>query len=154
MSARPFSLRPLTAAEQALGREMFGAGLELARVRILAIPVWRRPFVAGARLIIWPAAELPADFGAADTELQAVLVHEFTHVWQAQNGVTLLLAKLKAGDTAAAYAYDLSVDPDFMALNIEQQAMVVEHAFLCSRGCRTPHPPAVYAEVSAAWRRG
>jgi ribosomal protein S18 acetylase RimI-like enzyme len=66
----------------------------------------------------------------------------------------LLLAKLKAGDSAAAYAYDLSVKPDFRRLNIEQQAMVVEHAFLASRGARAPHPAALYAQASSAWRRG
>jgi hypothetical protein len=154
MTARRFSLRRLTAAERALGGEMFGDALELSRVRILAVPAWRRPFVAGSRLIVWPAAGLPDDFGAAPLELQATFVHELTHVWQAQTGVQLLLAKLKAGDSAAAYAYDLSLRPDFMTLNIEQQAMVVEHAFLVSRGGQAPHSPALYAKASAAWRRG
>lgn len=153
MAAHPFQLRRLTAAEQALGREMFGQGLNLGRVRILAIPLWRRAFVAGAGLIVWPAADLPADLGAAPLGVQAVFVHELTHVWQAQNGVWLLAAKLKAGDSANSYAYDLTCDGDFAALNIEQQAMVVEHAFLAARGGLAPHPPALYAQASFAWRR-
>jgi hypothetical protein len=131
---------------------MFGEGLESARVRLLAIPLWRRAFVAGPSLIVWPARTLPADFGAASLHAQATLVHELTHVWQAQNGVRLILAKLRAGDSAAAYAYDLTADTDFMALNIEQQAMVVEHAFLASRGAATPFAAELY--VNAVWRPG
>jgi hypothetical protein len=149
---KPFCLRRLTASERALAWEMFGEGLESARVRLLAIPLWRRAFVAGPSLIVWPARTLPADFGAASLHAQATLVHELTHVWQAQNGVRLILAKLRAGDSAAAYAYDLTADTDFMALNIEQQAMVMEHAFLASRGAATPFAAELY--VNAVWRPG
>lgn len=153
--AKPLSLRRLTPGERALAAEVFGAGLEAGRVRILALPFWRRAFVAGPGLIVWPAAALPADFAAPEVPLrtQAVFVHELTHVWQAQNGVRLLLAKIKAGDGAASYAYDLDGDRGFGAMNIEQQAMVVEHAFLASRGGETPHPPALYAEVRRLWWR-
>jgi hypothetical protein len=150
---KPLSLRRLTAGERALAAEMFGAGLDPARVRILALPVWNRAFVAGPGLIVWPAAQAPLDFADEPLPAQAVFVHELTHVWQAQNGVALLLAKLKAGDSDASYAYDLAGGPDFAALNIEQQAMVVEHAFLASRGARTPHPAELYAQASQAWRR-
>lgn len=149
----PSLLRRLTAGERALAREMFGDGLDADRVRILAIPVFNRAFVAGPGLIVWPARGLPADFAAAPLGLQAAFVHELTHVWQAQNGVQLLIAKLKAGDGPAAYAYELSADLEFVALNIEQQAMVVEHAFLASRGVSAPRPAADYAALSAAWRR-
>jgi hypothetical protein len=153
MAARPLSLRRLTPGERTLAAEMFGEGLDAARVRIAAIPLWNRAFVAGPSLIAWPARSLPADFGAASLGLQAVFVHELTHVWQAQNGVTLLLAKLRAGDSEASYAYEAAGLADFTRLNIEQQAMVVQHAFLASRGARTPHPAELYAKVKAAWRR-
>jgi hypothetical protein len=148
-----FRLRLLTLGERTLAREMFGEGVNPDRVRILAVPILRRAFVAGASLIVWPARSLPADFGDAPLAWQGAFVHELAHIWQAQNGVLLLLAKLKAGDGPAAYAYDLTRQPDFMKLNIEQQAMVVEHAFLAARGARTPHSPARYADLSAAWRR-
>lgn len=150
---RPLSFRRLTAGERALAVEMFGAGLDAARVRILALPVWRRAFVAGPALIVWPAAEAALDFAAAPLRQQAVFVHELTHVWQAQHGVPLLLAKLKAGDGARSYAYELSGDVEFTRLNIEQQAMVVEHAFLAAHGAVTPHPAELYAKARTAWRR-
>ena len=149
---KPLRLRRLTSFERALASEMFGGALDSRRVRMLAIPVWPRAFVAGPSLIVWPARTLPADFGEASLRAQATLVHELTHVWQAQNGVRLILAKLRAGDSAAAYAYDLTADTDFAALNIEQQAMVVEHAFLASRGAATPFAAELY--VNAVWRQG
>jgi hypothetical protein len=150
---KSFRLRRLSLAERALAAEVFGDGLDAARVRILALPVWPRAFVAGPSLIVWPARDLPADFGAAPLRAQATFVHELTHVWQAQNGVRLIRAKLRAGDNAAAYAYDLAADTDFAALNIEQQAMVVEHAFLASRGRPTPFAAELYANAASGWRR-
>jgi hypothetical protein len=146
--------RRLTPDERSLAEEMFGAALDTSRVRILAIPLWPRAFVAGSGLIVWPAADLPADFGQADLHLQSVFIHELTHVWQAQTGVRLLWAKLRAGDSQAAYAYDLSTEPDFAALNIEQQAMVVQHAFLASRGAPTPFSARLYAQIAGGWRSG
>jgi len=155
LRAKPFSRRPLTPGERALAVEMFGGGLDAARVRVLALPALRRAFVAGPGLIVWPAAEARRDFAAPDTPLrtQAVFVHELTHVWQAQHGTWLPLAKLKAGDAPAAYAYDLAAGPSFPKLNIEQQAMVVEHAFLAARGGLAPHPPALYAQARPHWRQ-
>jgi hypothetical protein len=150
---RPFAVRRLTPGERALAAEVFGGALDAARVRILAVPVWRRAFVAGPRLMVWPAAAAPLDFAAAPLARQAVFVHELTHVWQAQCGVFLPWAKIKAGDGARAYAYDLERGPGFARLNIEQQAMVVEHAFVASRGGQTPHPAELYAEASGNWRR-
>jgi hypothetical protein len=156
MAARmkPLTLRRLTLGERTLAREMFGEGLSPETVRLLALPAWRRAFVAGPRLMVWPAREAPRDFSLEPLGAQAVFVHELTHVWQAQNGVGLLRAKLKAGDSRASYAYELAGAADFAALNIEQQAMVVQHAFLAARGAAAPHPAELYASLSTAWRRG
>lgn len=150
--ARPLALRRLTPGEAALAREVFGEALQAGRVRIWAIPLWRRAFVASGGLIVWPAPALPADFARGPLWLQAAFVHELAHVWQAQRGVFLPWAKIKAGDAAVSYAYDLSGGPDFAALNIEQQAMVIEHAFLAARGGAAPHPAELYAGLAPAWR--
>lgn len=150
---RPLTLRALTLGEQALAAEVFGRALDAARVRILALPVWRRAFVAGPALIVWPARLAAVDFAAAPLGVQAVLIHELTHVWQAQRGVSLILGKLKAGDSLASYAYDLDGVLTFAGLNIEQQAMVVEHAFLASRGEAAPYSPAIYAKAACNWRQ-
>ena len=133
---------------------MFGAVLDATRVRLFALPVWPRAFVAGAGLIVWPARAALADFAMGPLAAQATFVHELAHVWQAQNGVRLLAAKLRAGDDAAAYAYDLAAGPDFARLNIEQQAMVVEHAFLARQGAPTPFPAAAYRAFLADFGGG
>ena len=148
-----FGWRGLTARERRLAEETFGGGIDAGRIHILAIPLWRRAFVAGPGLMIWPIVSLRADFADPDTPLaaQGVFVHELTHVWQAQHGVQLLWAKLRAGDCEASYAYDLDGRSSFAQLNIEQQAMVVEHAFLAARGAEVPHPPERYAAVRSAW---
>lgn len=151
---KPFALRRLTAGEQALAAEVFGAALRPGPVRLLALPVWPRAFVPGARLMVWPAAAAQLDFSMAAVPLQGAFVHELAHVWQAQNGVFLPLAKIKAGDSRAAYAYDLREGRPFGELNIEQQAMVIQHAFLAARGHPAPHAAELYAQIAATWRRG
>ena len=150
---KPFGIRSLTPGERALTFEVFGAAVDCDRVRILTQPIWPRAFVAGPSMIVWPGRAVRADFADAPLSTQAVFVHELTHVWQAQAGVRLLRAKLRAGDSAASYAYDLDQEADFAALNIEQQAMVVEHAFLAARGASTPFSADRYAAVAAGWRR-
>ena len=150
----PMTLRRLTAGERALAAGVFGAGLDAARVWIAANPLFHRIFTPGGRLIVWPASGARRDFADAATPPgdQGDLIHELTHVWQAQRGTFLLLAKLRAGDSAAAYDYDLINGPAFPDLNIEQQAHVVEDAFLESRGQTVRHPRAVYAAQARYWR--
>ena len=102
--------------------------------------------ITPSSLIVWPASSARLDFADPATPLgaQATFVHELTHVWQAQRGVNLLMAKLRAGDGAAAYAYGEPGAADFFELNIEQQAMLVEHAFLARRGQPAPFPAERY----------
>lgn len=145
-------IRGLTSGEVALAWSVFGEALEPATVRLVASP-WplRRAFVAGRAFgrewIFWPRASLPADFAAAPPGLQAVLVHELVHVWQAQQGVNLLLAKLGAGDGREAYVYPVDDACNWATLNIEQQAMAVEHAFRLARGGRAPAAAQFYRTV-------
>lgn len=140
-------VRPLTTGEQALARSVFADAIALGGVRLFASP-FDRAFVPGRLLgrswIVWPGRDLPADIALAPLSLQAVLIHELVHVWQAGQGVNLLLAKLKAGDSAAAYAYPLDPACGWDHLNIEQQATAVEHRFRLSRGRKTPADAVFY----------
>lgn len=143
-------VRALTEGEAALAREAFGTALRLDRVRLIGWP-FRRAFVAGRWFgrdwIVWPRRALVEDFARASVRAQGVLVHELTHVWQAQQGVNLLIAKLKAGDSAAAYAYVADSRCRWDRLNIEQQAMVMEHRFHRARGGPAPGDAAFYDAV-------
>ena len=144
--------RGLTIGETALALGAFGDALVLDPIRLLPAP-WPldRAFVPGRWFgrdwIVWPARTLPADISAAPLKLQALLVHELTHVWQAQRGVNLLTGKIRAGDRPASYEYPVGVDCDWGDLNIEQQAMVVEHRFRLTRGQPAPADPAFYDRV-------
>lgn len=148
----PGAIRGLTADERALVGGIFGDGVEVATVRILAWPAaWPdRPFVPGRAFgrvwIVYPPALALTEFAGAPLRAEATFVHELVHVWQAQAGVNLLWAKLRAGDSRAAYAYRLE-DAPFERLNIEQQAMMVEHAFRLTRGGQAPYPAAAYAAL-------
>lgn len=145
-------IRSLAHGEAALAREVFGRDLRLDDIRFLG-SLWPfdRAFVPGRWFwrdwIVWPKATLAPDLSQASLRTQAVFIHELVHVWQAQNGVNLLTGKLKAGDGPGAYAYPLDDRCEWMGLNIEQQATVVEHRFLQSRGARVPADPAFYQRV-------
>ena len=154
---RPWSARSLTAGEAALCKEALGGQLRLDRVRLWSCPplAWStgRPFCAGGwlwpgrTLIVYPPAQAHEDFALAPMWDQSVFVHEATHAWQSQQGVNLLWAKLRAGDGEAAYAYDLGPDRTWDGFNIEQQAMLVQHAFLRRRGRGAPYEEAAYLAV-------
>ncbi len=147
----PCRWRRLSPGEHRLCAQVFGAGLDAARVRIFSLPAWPRPFVPTGGLVVWPAASALADFSTAPLWLRSVLVHELVHVWQAQQGVFLPFAKLRAGDGLAAYAYDLADGRPFSRLNIEQQAMVVQHAYLAGGGGAAPYDSQAYARILEAW---
>lgn len=151
-ASRRAVIRALTAAEQALATAVFGEALDPRPVRLLAAPwPFRRAFVAGRWFgrdwIVWPRVGLPDEFTAGPLGLQAVLVHELVHVWQAQQGVNLLLAKLRAGDRRESYVYPVDDRCDWPTLNIEQQAMAVEHAFRLAGGEPAPASAAFYRSV-------
>lgn len=151
-------IRALTAGERALAEEAFGDSLILETVRFLRAPrPANRAFVAGRWFardwIVWPGQSLPADIAAAPLQLQATFVHELTHVWQAQQGVNLLTGKLRAGDRPSSYEYPVGMDCEWGDLNIEQQAMVVEHRFRLTRGQKTPADRAFYDRICPINRR-
>ena len=135
----PLRWRRLTAGERDLCCEVFGGQLDPALVRILALPVWPRPFVPNGRLIVWPAASALVDFSVAPLWLRSVLVHELTHVWQAAKGVVLAGAKLRA---LGKRAYRYKPLPQKLAkYNIERQAEIARHLYLARNGYREPGMP-------------
>ena len=145
-------IRALTPGEEALAEGAFGDALRCETIRFLPSPwPFDRAFVPGRwfgrEWIVWPAATLPPDISAAPLKLQATFIHELTHVWQAQQGVNLLTGKLRAGDSIASYEYPVGMDCAWAELNIEQQAMVVEHRFRLSRGGAVSAGPEFYDRV-------
>ncbi|MFC5343819.1 hypothetical protein ACETK8_11330 [Brevundimonas staleyi] len=141
-------MRGLTEGERRLARGEFGAAVDLDRVCLAGTPwPFDRAFVPGRWFgrdwILWPGRGLPEDFALAPVSFQAVLIHELVHVWQAQRGVNLLAGKIRAGDGPSAYGYP-KAPCGWDELNIEQQAMAVEHRFKAGRGLRVPEEASLY----------
>ncbi len=130
--------RALTEAEQALARSMFGEAIDLGRVRIRRATWW--PFQPRNALMapdgdIWchPQGNLWCDcYASAGLSMQALFVHEMTHVWQAQRGGRWYLPLMR--HPFCLYDYRVKQGKPFRRYGIEQQAEIVEHAFLLRSG--------------------
>ncbi len=123
--------RRLTAGEAALATSMFGPALDLAPIRLRSAkwfafqPAW---VVMAPDGDIWfhPNGGLwRGDFAGEPLPLRALLVHELTHCWQRQRGINLVLQRRPF----ARYGYHVEAGKPFASYGIEQQAMIVEHAY-------------------------
>ena len=118
--------------EQVLAGSLFGTALDLDRVRLHRHKWWPlqpRNVVMAPDGDIWfhPDDGLwHEDFVAAPMRLQALLAHELTHAWQHQQGVCLLVRR----HPFCRYAYRIQPGRPLRRYGIEQQATIVEHAFL------------------------
>jgi len=151
--ARGWRKRSLTEAEKAMARRVFGDQIELDTVRFIGSPrPFDRAFVAGRWLgrdwIVWPNTTLADDYATQKLSRRATFIHELVHVWQAQQGVNLAIAKIRAGDDAKAYAYPVDASCVWTALNIEQQASLIEHAYLLSQDRPAPAARAFYRSIA------
>lgn len=142
----PACSRPLTAAETAAARLIYGDGLDYARIRLHFGSWWlpdRHTAMAPAGHIHFPARCSCADFTAQTPALRGWLMHELAHVWQYQNGFPVWLGGLKialSGGYLKRRAYrlpPLAGVPDFGSLNMEQQAEVLSGFYLAFH-CRDP----------------
>ena len=137
--------RPLTPGEQALTRSMFGDAIDLAPVRIR-----RRRFLPfqPARVVMTPRGHLHFhprspdycdDMVTADINVQALFIHEMTHVWQAQQRGEWYLVLMR--HPFCRYDYALRPGWKLDRYGIEQQAEIVKHTFLMRRGKRVRGAP-------------
>jgi hypothetical protein len=130
--------RALTHGEVALAREIFGEAIDYARVTIR-----RRKFLPfqPRRITMAPMGHLHfhprgdaycEDFAAAPLHRQGHFIHEMTHVWQTQTRGRWYL--LLTRHPFCRYRYTLVPGKPLAAYGIEQQAMIVQHAFMLRRG--------------------
>lgn len=137
--------RGLTDAEAALARSMFGDAIDPGRVRIHQARWWR--FQPRAALMapdgdIWchPQGHLYRPcYASASLRMQALFVHEMTHVWQAQRGGRWYLPLMR--HPFCRYVYTLKPGKPFARYGIEQQAEIVADAFLLRNGVAPPGKP-------------
>jgi len=141
--------RPLTQGERQIAESVFDHAIDLDRVRLHRAKWWPfqpRHYIMAPDGHIWFHPEGGAwrdDFALASLDLQALLVHELTHVWQRQAGVNLILRR----HPFCRYAYDLEPGKPLSRYGIEQQAMIVEHAFRLRRQGAAAERLAPYEET-------
>jgi hypothetical protein len=132
--------RALTAGEVALARGIFGEAVDYA-----AVTIRRRKFMPfqPRRVTMAPMGHLyfhPRgtaycdDFAAASLALQGLFIHELTHVWQTQTRGRWYLVMHR--HPFCRYRYALMPGKPLASYGIEQQAMIIQHAFWLLRGAK------------------
>ena len=139
--------RRLTAGEIALAEGVFGGAIDYANVTIRDRSWGATAICFGSHITFPPHHPAPKDFASEGVRLQAWLIHELTHVWQFQTAPLRTIASwagvLASGGYGAGqpgYRYALPLK-GWDAYNLEQQASIVEHAFLLWRAAPCPAAP-------------
>ena len=141
-----------------MARGVFGDAIDYARVR-LSTRRWGRFAIALGSNVSFPAWHPPPeDFAGAQAETRAWLIHELVHVWQFQTRPLWTLASwarlVLAGGYRRGlpgYRYGWPLKP-WRAHNLEQQAAIIEHAFLLREPGRCAAAPAG-ATLADLWAR-
>lgn len=149
--------RALTAREITLARSVFADTIDYGRVRLSTRPWGRHAIAFGSHLSFPRGCPVPADFADEGAAMQAWLMHELTHVWQFQTAAGRTLRSWAAtaagggygrGRPGYRYTVPLGAWDDY---NLEQQASIVEHAFLLrERGVCRAAPEGASFEAYAA----
>ena len=145
--------RALTESERRLAFSAFGDAIDYDPVRIVRRRWWpfqpRETAMAPCGNIHFhPAGSLwSEDFAAAGLDLQALFIHEMTHVWQAQRRGRFYLPLMR--HPFCRYGYMLKPGQSFERYGLEQQGEIMRHAFLLREGRTVPGAPDLntYLEV-------
>lgn len=141
--------RPLTSAERALARGVFGDAIDYDAVEIRNRK-WA--FFQPKGVVMAPMGHMHFhprgdiycdDFCETPLERQGLFIHEMVHVWQAQTlGRWYLVFRRHP---LCRYSYTLKPGWPLARYGLEQQAEIVRHAFLLSHG----HPVAGAAPIAS-----
>ena len=132
--------RNLTSGEVALAREMFGDAIDygavtIRRAKFMPFQPRRITMAPMGHLHFHPRGDAYRDdFGLAPLGAQGLFIHEMVHVWQTQTRGRWYLVMRR--HPFCRYRYTLSPGKPLAAYGIEQQAMIVQHAFLLRRGVK------------------
>jgi hypothetical protein len=130
--------RALTEGERALARTIFGEALDYAPVRVKRrrwFPLQPRHIVMAptGHIHVHPAgAQWSEDYSREPLRLQALFLHELTHVWQSQTRGKYYLPLMR--HPFCRYSYRLQPGRRFEDYGLEQQAEIVRHLFLLRNG--------------------
>jgi hypothetical protein len=130
--------RPLTTGEIELARSMFGDAIDYDRVRLVRRKWW---LFQPKGIVMAPTGNIhfhpdsglwSEDFSKERLSLQALFIHEMTHVWQAQTRGRFYLPLMR--HPFCRYDYRLVEGRPFDRYGLEQQAEMVRHCFLAGCG--------------------
>ncbi len=132
--------RGLTSGEIAIARSIFGAAIDYPAVRLRRrkwFPFQPRKVTMAPRGSIHFHPDGSAycdDFSQEGVGRQGLLIHELTHVWQTQTRGDWYLVLNR--HPFCRYDYTLKPGRPLTSYGIEQQAMIVQHAFWLRQGMR------------------
>jgi hypothetical protein len=132
------SRRPLTPGERALVRDIFGDAIDCEQVTIRRSrfhPLHPRHFLMApmGHIHAHPRSNLwSEDYSGESLGLQALFLHEMTHVWQAQKRGRFYLLLMR--HPFCRYRYRFEPGKPFDRYGLEQQAEIVRHVFLLRHG--------------------
>jgi hypothetical protein len=137
--------RELTEGERRLAISAFGDAIDYRPVRIVHGRWW--PFQPRetamspmGNIHFHPRSSLWSDdFGAASLGLQALFIHEMTHVWQTQKRGRFYLPLMR--HPFCRYDYALKPGQSFERYGLEQQGEIMRHAFLLREGASVRGAP-------------
>ncbi|OTG68274.1 type IV secretion protein Rhs [Acinetobacter sp. ANC 4470] len=119
--------RKLTQAEKQLARSVFGAHLQLGAIRIVAHRgVIKNYAISPNGNIYFNPQNWCEDFSKLSLQQQSWLIHELTHVWQIQQGLSVVRKSI----FDRQYRYILEQGKLFLQYGIEQQAQMVQDYFI------------------------
>ena len=130
--------RPLTAAETALVRSVFGNSIDYSRVRLFKRKWWpfqpRNSAMAPMGNIYFhpDGGAWSDDFSRESLGRQGFFIHEMTHVWQSQAKGRFYLLLMR--HPFCRYSYEIEPEKAFNRYGLEQQAEIVRHVFLSEHG--------------------
>ena len=137
--------RPLTPGEVKLAHSLFGGAIDLSEVTIrrrkwFPLQPLDTLMAPCGHVHVHPRSKLwRDDYASAHVELQALLLHELCHVWQAQQRGKYYLPLMR--HPFCRYDYAVRVGRKFDSYGLEQQAEIVRHVFLLRNKFSFPGAP-------------
>ncbi len=124
--------RPLSEAEQALARKVFGSGIRYESVRIEKMGGFMELLNGSRAYTLGNTINLPGKAHAYPHQYVSVIIHELIHVWQYQHGgwgyIPNALVAQAFGD-GYDFAKALRQGKLWTKMNPEQQAQMIQDAF-------------------------
>lgn len=141
--------RHLTPGERKIAASVFGDEIDYDPVTINRrkwYPLHPERFIMAPDGHIWihpKSGHWSEDFSAAEFKLQALFIHEMTHVWQAQTKGKYYLPLMR--HPFCRYDYRYTAGMPFHWYGLEQQAEIVRHVFVWRQGW---HPGPLVAPLT------